>query len=537
MLVGTLKNLKIAKRLGLCFGALGLTLLAVSALTWWGIAYLLKGHRAVEAEAHKANVTHTMIDTLSQINLATWNLIAEKNPAGKAAINERVRDLRASYKKQLTELKTLAETQADKDLLANFEAVLAAGKSVNGQVMEWANNGQEQQASERYLVEGGKIKARTDSALQDYLQHREKTAAAIGVQVGAAQQKVMILLGIVLLGGFALAGILGSAIARIYVSDIGAVVGHTKLLASGDFSTDVPESFTCRRDEFGDLARSYQSMVESVRHLLMEVAGEVQVLASSSTELSASAEEMAATTEEIARTTHSQRDGSEQMAAAMAQLSTSIDEVSRASQQGLEMMDEALNATLQGDQAGRATQSAMGHVNSTAERIASAITVITEIANQTNLLSLNAAIEAAKAGEQGKGFAVVAEEVRKLAERSAASAKDIALHIQAAREAVGQGAAAVETTAGFLKDIRARLEQFAAQTRQVTSATVEQSRTGSGVMKQVEKGVQEFIATASATSQMSATTNEIARTSSDLARVAERLESMIRRFTLRHQTA
>ena len=535
--MGILKNMKIWKRLSVCFGVLGLTLLVVSMLTWWGIAYLLKGHRAVVAEAHKADVTHNMIDTLSQINLTTWSLIAQKSPAAKSGLNAKTQELRDTYKKYLAELKTLAETPKDKELLTNFEEALASGKTINSQVMAMANNGQEQQASDIYLIEGSRIKARSDNALKEYLKHREEVAASIGQQVERAQQQVNFLLAAALLAGIVLATVVGIAIARIYVTDISAVVAHTKLLASGDFSVDVPGSFTCRKDEFGELARSYQSMVENIRQLLMDVSGEVQVLASSSTELSASSEEMATTTEEIARTTDSQRNGSEQMAAAIAELSASIDEVSRSAQQALSVMDEALDATLRGDKAGGETQTAMKHVNTTAERIASAITVITEIANQTNLLSLNAAIEAAKAGEQGKGFAVVAEEVRKLAERSATSAKDIAQHIQAARDAVGQGSATVETTAGFLKKIRSSLEQFAAQTRQVTSATVEQSRTGAEVMKQVEQSVQESIATASATSQMSATTSEIARTASDLARVAERLESMVRKFTLRQQAA
>jgi len=535
--MGILKNMKIWKRLSICFGVLGMTIFVVSTVTWWGIAYLVKGHRAVAAEAHKANTTHEVIDTLSQINLATWSLIAQKSPAAKAGLNSRIQELRDTYRKDLEELKALAETPKDKELVGAFEAALAARQNVNSHVIAWANEGQEQQASDMYLIEGDKTKVRTDGVLKEYLKHREGVAASIGRQVERAQQQVKILVAATLLIGIVLAALVGTAIARIYVSDVSTVVQHTKRLASGDFSVDVAGSYTSRRDEFGELARSYQSMVENIRQLLMDVSGEVQVLASSSTELSASSEEMASTTEGIARTTNSQRNGAEQMATAITQLSASIDEVSRSAQQALAMMDEALDATLRGDKAGGETQTAMKGVSVTAERIATAINVITEIANQTNLLSLNAAIEAAKAGEQGKGFAVVAEEVRKLAERSATSAKDIAQHIQAARDAVGQGAATVEITARFLKKIRSGLEQFAAQTRQVTSATVEQSRTGAEVMKQVERSVQESIATASAASQMSATTSEIARTASDLARVAERLETRVRKFTLRQQAA
>jgi len=528
----TLKNMKIWKRLSLCFGSLGAALLLISMITWWGMDRLAQDRSTIMKEAHKSAITQEMIDTLSQVNLTMWSMIAEKDADGRAAFSAKLDELRQTYKKTMTELKTSAATQEDRDRLGKIESVLAEGKTINNQVIVWVSTGKAAQASDTYLVEGGKMKIRSDGALKDYLSYRDATMKESESRADRTQTQVKWVLGIALFASLLLACGLGVVITRIYVGDVSAVVAHTQLLAKGNFSIDVPEDFQKRRDEFGELARSYQAMLGNVRQLLLSLSGEVQILASSATELSASSDEMAAATGQIAKSTDSQRSGSEHVAAAIAELSASIDEVSRSAQNALGMMDGALEATQRGDEAGSATQDAMNGVTATAERIASAISVITDIANQTNLLSLNAAIEAAKAGDQGKGFAVVAEEVRKLAERSGSSAKDIAQHIQAARDAVGKGASTVATTVQLLKQIRASLEQFATQTRQVTMATVEQSKAGAEVARRVDQSVQEAIATASATAQMSATTNEIARTASDLARVAEKLQGLVQKFTL-----
>jgi len=268
-------------------------------------------------------------------------------------------------------------------------------------------------------------------------------------------------------------------------------------------------------------------VVRQLRELFTMVGASVDGVSSGSLELSATAEEMANTTGEIARSAETQKSGAERMAAAMTELSASIDEVSRDSQDSLAQMGVALDATKQGNEAGLSTKEAMNGITQTTTKIAAAIGVIQEIANQTNLLSLNAAIEAAKAGEQGKGFAVVAEEVRKLAERSASSAKEIALHNIESKEAVQRGDEMVNSTVEILGKIKENLDKFAVRTKTTVAATAEQSRAGTEVAKQVDESVHEAASIASSATQMSSTTTQVAGTAEELAKLATDLKNKV----------
>ncbi|MCL1893977.1 MAG: methyl-accepting chemotaxis protein [Holophagaceae bacterium] len=313
------------------------------------------------------------------------------------------------------------------------------------------------------------------------------------------------------------------------VKPIEDISGLIKGVAKGNLTI---KSNIASNDEIGEMAIALDMMIDALRDLIRGVSHSTDGVASGSTQLSASSEEMSATTEQIAKSADMQRSGAERMAAAMAELSASIDKVSQGSQNSLSQLDSAILATQEGNAAGEATKEAMDDITQTTGRIAQAIGVIQEIANQTNLLSLNAAIEAAKAGEQGKGFAVVAEEVRKLAERSASSAKEIAQHNIEARNSVQRGGEMVATTVELLHKIKTSLDRFAIQTRESVSATSEQSRAGTEVAKQVENSVHESTSVASATSEMSATTSEVARTATELAQLATSLQSQVKMFTI-----
>lgn len=194
------------------------------------------------------------------------------------------------------------------------------------------------------------------------------------------------------------------------------------------------------------------------------------------------------------------------------------------------MAQGAAEATVEGDHAGEATVEAMESIRQSSHAMVAAIKVIQDIARQTNLLSLNAAIEAAKAGAQGKGFAVVAEEVRKLAERSGTAAKEIANLIDRSQEAVEEGERTVATVVGLLRNIREKIEDLSRIMHEVLLAAREQTRTAQEGARQVEVGAAEASQNASASAELSASTHEIQRTADELARVSERLAVMVGNF-------
>jgi methyl-accepting chemotaxis protein len=256
-------------------------------------------------------------------------------------------------------------------------------------------------------------------------------------------------------------------------------------------------------------------------------------VASGSTELAASAEQMNQTVQETARVGEDLRQAGREVIEALKQLDANVDAMASHTHQTGAKADEAVQDTDRGAETGRGTAHGMEAIQQATSRIVQAVKVIQGLARQTNLLSLNAAIEAAKAGAQGKGFAVVAEEVRILAERSGQSAKEIEETIHAMQDAVTEGATSVDVTLHHLEAIRDRITQVSGSIHEIGSLSQGQAKTSQDVGHMMNQTAARLDQNATATHQLAATVHEIAKTAEDLSRVAESLKETVQRFKLR----
>lgn len=284
------------------------------------------------------------------------------------------------------------------------------------------------------------------------------------------------------------------------------------------------------KDEIGRLGASLNRALGQIRESLTEVARASASVAAGAAELSASAGQMMVSTQEIAKGGEVLHAATDTVASTVTQFLANVEQVADNVRISVEQTEKAVNATESGAMGGRETAERMALVREATRNISKAVGVIQEIAAQTNLLSLNAAIEAAKAGSHGKGFAVVAEEVRKLATRSSQATVDIEVLIRETHEAVEGGVSSVQKTSGLMNHIHGAIESIASHVREIGAATAEQSCTGGEIARRMDESAREVGQNATATRQLSAAVQEIGRTASNLALVSETMAMAVGRF-------
>ncbi len=412
-----------------------------------------------------------------------------------------------------------------------------------------------------------------------YMPIKNGSGDIIGIYyVGASQEFIQATLGSfnkvyfgALAGIILITNLIGIWFARRIRKRLSAIAEVLEQAGEGDFTADIHDSSL---DEIGTIAASYENMKQKLGLLLTEVSTASESVASSSEQLSASAdqttsatEQVASAIEQIAGSAENQTSGVEKNTLAIEEVSAGIAKIAESTNNVSEFAHTTAEQAETGELFVKQTVDQMEtidkavvesneNIKSLSERskeIGQISEVISGISEQTNLLALNAAIEAARAGEHGKGFAVVADEVRKLAEQSKISAKQISDLIEAIQQETersvttmadvsnnvktgmtiaGETAGKFKGIVGGMREIAPQIDEVSATAQQITASVQELSLSAAELAAIARENSASSQEVAASTEEQLASMEEITSSADALAHMAEELQEVVRRFKI-----
>jgi len=273
-------------------------------------------------------------------------------------------------------------------------------------------------------------------------------------------------MAVVVLLSIALSLLVTMAVRAAMLRDVRAIAGVVDALAEGRLAGSGSQH---GRDEIADTARMLDRTIAQLRQTLHTILGAVRSIDTAS-------HEIASGNLDLSTRTELQAGSLEQTASAMASLTLAVKDNAANAQQACQLAASASALAQRGGAAVGDAVATMDAIRASSRQIVDIISVIDSISFQTNILALNAAVEAARAGEQGRGFAVVAAEVRTLAQRSAAAAKEIKALIATSVATIDSGSVSVQQAGASMGDIVASVQQVNDLIARISAASAEQAQ-------------------------------------------------------------
>ena len=502
-----MNNLSIAKRIWLMIILAAVALATVGGIGFFGVTSLQKSIQRINNEtiprlsAIDDIKSHTY---LTRVNALRHTLVLEEDR--KKPIDKDILASRAIIEKQLKEYEQLAVDDKDREMLKEDRQLYATYVKGMEKLLELSRANDNAFARIALDKDVDPVADKLRAALETHQKYVREQVAETGQASESSAKRVAGSSGLaILLGVAAIAGV-GMIIGRSIVHGLISVQKTIGRIENDlDLSLRVPAKY---HDEFGNMARALNRLLERLQK-------SISAIAESAAKVSAASAGMTDASDQVARASEEQSSSASSMAASVGELTVSINHVGdRAS----ETKHSTVEAGVLADNGRRVVEQTIDHINAIADavkqaserirelgvqsdRITSMVAVIREVADQTNLLALNAAIEAARAGEQGRGFAVVADEVRKLAERTAKSTQDITSMVDAVRngaksaeegmqiavERVAAGVSLSSEASESIHKISDSSQHTVVMVNEISGAISEQATASTSIAQQVER--------------------------------------------------
>ena len=540
----TLRNLNIAPRASLGFGLVALLVLLLGSFSLLQMTEMHKQSEQVDENWLPSIMSlGDVSQDLLRLRALTLRLLLNTDETRTHQNLTSVETLRSKLGEAQSNYEKLISSTEEKGLYQRFKQAESSYLQEQSKIVEAMRRNDRDAA---LAVAEGSLNDHADSmakALVDLseLNRFGATAAAKKANEVFASARLWVIVMIVLALGLTV--LLALLLTRSIVSPLSEAVRVAEVVASGNLTQAIEVQGS---DEPARLLGALKSMQQSLRST-------IQSISDSSTQLASASEELSAVTEDSTRGLHQQNNEIEQAATAVNQMTSAVEEVARNAVSTSEASSESNRTAQHGREQVRQTVDSISHladdVTHTASEveqlagqvrdISKVLDVIRSIAEQTNLLALNAAIEAARAGEAGRGFAVVADEVRALAHRTQQSTREIEQMVSGIQQGTDKAVNAMQNSnsrarstldvakaAGqALDEIAAAISQINERNLVIASASEEQAQ----VAREVDRNL---VNIRDLSMQSSAGANQTSAASQELSRLAVDLNALVARFSI-----